>query len=281
MPKYRPDHTAYTTPIGPTQLKQFADSVRSGTPWAKVINYRDANEGHNALKLIDQHEWEVRWRALVCAFHAPDKHLSLPSSCAQGDRPAADIRLAYSRTKDAQEEGAKGELEGTLPEAPPGQVAAPQRRGVHIRFIWSQKTRNYIRRMVPHILGWFPISAAWVMIINALETARRDLADVSEEEIPLWVLGAIYGTFVIVRHSISFSNLEHLATQRNPSHAVTAVHSSGRSPWYATETPMPSTVCHSSATSIPSLMAGPDPLPVVLAGLLLQGLAARTDCLAK
>ena len=35
------------------------------------------------------------------------------------------------------------------------------------------------------------------MIINALETARYDLADVSEERIPLWVLGAIYGTFVI------------------------------------------------------------------------------------
>ena len=111
---------------------------------------------------------------------------------AQGDRPAADIRLAYSRTRDAQEDGAKEGLE-----APPGQTAAPQRRGVHIRFIWSQKTRNYIRRMVPHILGWFPISAAWVMIINALETARHDLADVSEEEIPSWVLGAIYGTFVI------------------------------------------------------------------------------------
>lgn len=111
---------------------------------------------------------------------------------AQGDRPAADIRLAYSRTKDAQEDGAKEGLE-----APPGQTAAPQRRGVHIRFIWSQKTRNYIRRMVPHILGWFPISAAWVMIINALETARHDLADVSEEEIPPWVLGAIYGTLVI------------------------------------------------------------------------------------
>ena len=115
VPKYRQDHTEYTTPIGPTQLKQFADSVRKGESWSKVINYRDPNEGHNALKLIDQHEWE-------------------------GDRPAADIRLAYSRTRDAQEDGAKEGLE-----APPGQVAAPQRRGVHIRFIWSQKTRNYIR----------------------------------------------------------------------------------------------------------------------------------------
>ena len=115
VPKYRQDHTEYTTPIGPTQLKQFADSVRNGKEWSTVINYRDPNEGHNALKLIDQHEWE-------------------------GDRPAADIRLAYSRTKEAQPDGAKGTLE-----APPGQEAAPQRRGVHIRFIWSQKTRNYIR----------------------------------------------------------------------------------------------------------------------------------------
>ena len=45
--------------------------------------------------------------------------------------------------------------------------------------------------MVPHVLGWFPMFAAWVMIVNALETARRDLEDVSDTKIPEWVYGAV------------------------------------------------------------------------------------------
>ena len=51
--------------------------------------------------------------------------------------------------------------------------------------------------MVPHVIGWFPMTAAWVLIINALEMARRDLEDVSDQRIPEWVYGAIWGTVVI------------------------------------------------------------------------------------
>ena len=82
--------------------------------------------------------------ALTCASTHLTTTLVPASLCAQGDRPAADIRLAYTRTKNPEPDGAKGTLEAPTP-APPGQEAAPQRRGVHIRFIWSQKTRNYIR----------------------------------------------------------------------------------------------------------------------------------------
>lgn len=45
--------------------------------------------------------------------------------------------------------------------------------------------------MVPHVLGWFPISAAWVMMIHQLDLAADDLEAVSNERIPEWVLGAV------------------------------------------------------------------------------------------
>ena len=35
------------------------------------------------------------------------------------------------------------------------------------------------------------MTAAWVLIINALEMARRDLEDVSDQRIPEWVYGAV------------------------------------------------------------------------------------------
>ena len=54
--------------------------------------------------------------------------------------------------------------------------------------------------MVPHVLGWFPISAAWVMMIHQLDLASDDLAAVSDVRIPDWVLGAIWGTIIIVKN---------------------------------------------------------------------------------
>ena len=74
------------------------------------------------------------------------------------------------------------------------QPVAAQRVGYFVR---AQRTRNYIRRMVPHILGWFPMSAVWFILINQLEQAKRDVAEVSDREIPSWVNGLIYGTALI------------------------------------------------------------------------------------
>ena len=51
--------------------------------------------------------------------------------------------------------------------------------------------------MVPHILGWFPMTSVWVILINQLEQAKRDLAEVSDREIPSWVNSIIYGTALI------------------------------------------------------------------------------------
>ena len=71
---------------------------------------------------------------------------------------------------------------------------APQRAGWFVR---AQRTRNYIRRMVPHIFGWFPMTSVWFWLFTQLENAKRDVAEVSDREIPVWVNAVIVGTFMI------------------------------------------------------------------------------------
>ena len=51
--------------------------------------------------------------------------------------------------------------------------------------------------MIPHVIGWFPMTAAWVIIVVHLEWARHDLAKLSDISIPSWVDGVIYGTVLI------------------------------------------------------------------------------------
>lgn len=51
--------------------------------------------------------------------------------------------------------------------------------------------------MFPHTLGYFPMVAAWVIIIVHLETAKRDLTYITDRTMPEWVNGAVYGTVVI------------------------------------------------------------------------------------
>ena len=51
--------------------------------------------------------------------------------------------------------------------------------------------------MIPHVIGWFPYTTAWVIMFHALRLAQDDLAEVSTEKIPEWVFGAIIGTFLI------------------------------------------------------------------------------------
>ena len=71
---------------------------------------------------------------------------------------------------------------------------APQRVGWFIR---AQRTRNYIRRMVPHILGWFPMTSVWFWLFTQLENAKRDIDEISDRNIPVWVNAVIVGTFMI------------------------------------------------------------------------------------
>ena len=51
-------------------------------------------------------------------------------------------------------------------------------------FVGSQRTLNYIRRMVPHIFGWFTMTSAWFIIIAHLEWAKADLSLITDRTIP-------------------------------------------------------------------------------------------------
>jgi len=64
-------------------------------------------------------------------------------------------------------------------------------------FVQVQRRQNFVRRMIPHIFGWFTMMAAWIIIISHLEWARHDLAKISDVTIPPWVDGVIYGTVII------------------------------------------------------------------------------------
>ena len=112
-------------------------------------------------------------RALALHSHTYTIHLvtnlTLVLALAQLDRPLYDV-------------------------ANQNQPVAAQRVGYFVR---AQRTRNYIRRMVPHIFGWFPMTAVWFILINQLQTAKRDLSEVTDRTIPPWVNAVILGTALI------------------------------------------------------------------------------------
>ena len=135
-PKAYVDKNNYKYPVGPYQLKKFAEGA---SDYGVTDYYRDPN----ALKLISQTEWEA-------------------------DRPMYDIKNA--------------------PPVPNGQVYA------HVR---SQRTANWLRRMVPHVFGWFTMSSVWFILVVQLENAKRDIDEVSDRNMPDWVNAVIYGSFLI------------------------------------------------------------------------------------
>ena len=81
--------------------------------------------------------------------------------------------------------------------------------------------------MVPHILGWFPMSAVWFILINQLEQAKRDVAEVSDSEIPSWVNALIYGTALIFMSfaAVSAATLNIPTFYRTPSSSDGIIHS--------------------------------------------------------
>lgn len=106
-------------------------------------------------------------------------------------------------------------------------------------FVQAQRRQNFIRRMIPHIFGWFTMMAAWIIIITHLEWARHDLAKISDVTIPPWIDGVIYGT-VIIFWSFSFVRITHSQL----------------------DTHTRFTLRHSSSLYVPSIVAGPDNFPI-------------------
>ena len=65
------------------------------------------------------------------------------------------------------------------------------------RYVSMQRTLNYLRRMVPHVLGYFPFITVWVCLIAQYYNAVHDLEQITDRTIPEWVSGALFGTAII------------------------------------------------------------------------------------
>ena len=91
----------------------------------------------------------------------------------------------------------------------------------HVR---SQRTANWLRRMVPHVFGWFTMTSVWFILFTQLEHARRDISEVSDRNIPEWVFAAIIGTSIIF---MSFALVRHACSNQHSAHrhAPTLTHS--------------------------------------------------------
>ena len=76
-----------------------------------------------------------------------------------------------------------------------------------------KRAKNFVRRMIPHALGYVPLIGAWVIIIVYLEWARHDLKLITDAEIPEWVYRALYGTIIIF---VSFAFVQLLYQWLNP-----------------------------------------------------------------
>jgi hypothetical protein len=66
-------------------------------------------------------------------------------------------------------------------------------------FVGAQRSSNYIRRMLPHVFGYFPFITWMVILIYHLEFNKRQLYEETggDLQIPAWINAALYGTFII------------------------------------------------------------------------------------
>jgi hypothetical protein len=64
-------------------------------------------------------------------------------------------------------------------------------------FLHAQRVSNYVRRMLPHILGIFPFTAAMVVIIYHLEYAKWRLRTETDLRMPWFVDALIYGSLML------------------------------------------------------------------------------------
>jgi hypothetical protein len=67
----------------------------------------------------------------------------------------------------------------------------------NLDFLRAQRVSNYVRRMLPHILGIFPFTAAMVVIVYHLEYAKYQLRTETDLQIPWFVNAIIYGSLLL------------------------------------------------------------------------------------
>ena len=163
-PKVYADTQEYWNPIGPDDWARYrqARRARPGSEDELVYTVNYATDA-NALWIIDQERWK-------------------------GDRPLyslSDAGLEMEYPAVDREAKMRGELNWKLETKTVEKGYPLPNSGMDLN---RQRRNNYTRRMLPHVLGWFPISAAWTMILCHLAQAKDDLAIARPGvEIPGWV----------------------------------------------------------------------------------------------
>ena len=66
-----------------------------------------------------------------------------------------------------------------------------------IEYIHAQRCSNYVRRMVPHVLGFFPFITCMVVISYHLEYSKWELRQNTNLEIPWFVNAVLYGSLIL------------------------------------------------------------------------------------
>ena len=64
-------------------------------------------------------------------------------------------------------------------------------------YLQAQRVSNYVRRMLPHILGIFPFTTVMVVIVYHLEYAKWRLRTETDQRMPWFVDAIIYGSLVL------------------------------------------------------------------------------------
>ena len=205
-PKAYVDKQNYKYPVGPYQLKKFAE----GAAEYGVTNYY---EDPNALKLIDQTEWysvSARSHPKHCCVRtligdalalAGPSHVRHQGG-ARGGRARRGQHLAGLLARACAAHGQLAEVHTCHPNKFSRPLPLPSR---------SQLPPHHAnRRMVPHVFGWFTMTSVWFILFTQLEHARRDISEVSDRNIPEWVFAAIIGTSIIF---MSFALVRHPRAQ--------------------------------------------------------------------
>ena len=64
----------------------------------------------------------------------------------------------------------------------------------------SNKFRNYVWRMLPHLVGFVPFFSAWAVLLSVYHQTVRDVDDAFDinDEVPAYIFSAIYSTCATV-----------------------------------------------------------------------------------
>ena len=139
--------------------------------------------------------------------------------------------------------------------------------------------------MVPHVFGWFTMTSVWFILCAQLENAKRDIDEVSDNNIPEWVEATIYGSLLIFMNfafvSCDASNLRNgpslfpaaLCCQTAPPIPVPCLADSNRLPTWRFSTQTPRT----RPLSTLSLLFTSSPLRLQVSAPACTGVRARVQ----